>query len=95
MYRVRFPCKSSPYPDLAELVMNKCTETNAGSSDGHGGSINSDSESFEVTYDYEFLEDFRDSEKTDPELSEKERYFACMMAEHCYSSRMVGIVNCR
>ena len=57
--------------ELAEWVMTRCTETNAGRK--HGESTYPDSVEFLVTYDYEFLEDFRDSEETDPELSEKER----------------------
>ena len=39
------------YTDVAELVLNKCTSTNADKN------IRPDSEKFAVTFNYEFLED--------------------------------------
>ena len=39
------------YTDVAEMVLNKCTDTNA------DRNIRPDSEDFAVTFNYQFLED--------------------------------------
>ena len=60
--------------EIAEWVMNQCIKTNEGGDDQHHTAITSESDAFCVTYEYEFVENFQDSEYTGPQLSEKERY---------------------
>lgn len=47
---------SCPPTEVAEAVFNRCTETNA----TNDGTIRPDSPDYQVTFNYEFLEDFRD-----------------------------------
>ena len=45
-----------PYIEVAEVVFNRCTETNT----TKDGTTRPDSTGYKVTFNYEFLEDFRD-----------------------------------
>lgn len=51
---------------VAKRVLDRCITTNA----TKDGSVNSRSNEYEITYDYQFLEDLKDSDTTsDPALS--------------------------
>ena len=54
-----------PLIDVAEVAFNRCVTTNEGKEDRYHNEVHATSDTFEVKYNYEFLEDFQDKHSPD------------------------------
>ena len=48
------------YVDVAEVAFNRCVTTNEGTKDRRDNQVHATSDTLEVDYNYEFLDDFQD-----------------------------------